>query len=315
MIDMSIRFFKKIYNEDVIYHYTKTSTAIDYILFNEQLKFSGRVNSIDPTESRKASRSIVSTGHFADIEKDVNFHNESNQLNDIVSSLENSFNQISFCKNYMGHEFASENYSSQFEGHEEIFGFTKPRMWERYADNYSGVCLAFSRKKVLDLNEKRFKLICKDVEYLKYSKLTCRKVDYISGNYLLEVGYDKYEEDIKQIAESSFFCKHVDYDGENEFRIGAYYEEANCIAEEIKGEFQFGKTMMLDVKGCVEAIFISSYANLKQKKDLLNYAEKLNVPIIEMVWKHDSFQPIDYKQEVDFYKNLSQNVTDTFISS
>jgi len=205
MIHMSINFFKKIYSEDVIYHYTKTSTAIDYILFNEQLKFSGRVNSIDPTESRKASRRIVSTGHCANIDRDINFHNESNQLNDLVSNLENSFHQINFCKNYMGHEFASEYYYSQFEGNEELFGFTKPRMWERYADNYSGICLAFSRKKILALNENRFKLICKDVEYLKYNELTCRKVDYISGNYLLEVGYDKYKEDIKQNAESSFF--------------------------------------------------------------------------------------------------------------
>lgn len=311
MIDMSINFFKKIYNEDVLYHYTKASTAIDFILFNEQLKFSGRTNSIDPTESRKANRRIVSTGHYVDLNKSKDFYNESNQLNNLVSNLEDSFNQISFCKNYIGHEFASEYYYSQFEGHEEIFGFTKPRMWERYADNYSGVCLAFSKKKILAVNEIKHKLIYKDVEYLKYSELGCRKVDYISGNYLLDVGYDKYKEDIEKIAESSFFCKHIDYDGENEFRIGTYYEEERCVAEEIKGEFQFGKTMMLDTKECLEAIFISSYANMKQKNDLLDYAEKLNVPIIEMVWKHDSFEPIDYKQQVDFYKNLDITISGT----
>lgn len=58
---MSINFFKKIYNEDIVYHYTKAATAIDFILFNEHLKFSRRKNSIDPVESRKANRGIIST--------------------------------------------------------------------------------------------------------------------------------------------------------------------------------------------------------------------------------------------------------------
>jgi len=302
-------FFKKIYSEDVLYHYSKASIAIDHILFNKQLKFSERKNSIDPTESRRASRSIITTGAYVDQKKDKKFYDESNLLNSSLSNLENLFNQICFCKNNIGHDFSSEHYYSQFEGHEEIFGFTKPRMWERYADNYSGVCIAFSKKKILALNETKFELICKDVEYLKYNELACRKVDYISGNYLLKVGFDKYKESINHIAESSFFCKHVDYKGENEFRIGAYLKEVNCIAEEINGEFHFGKTMMLNISGCIEAIFISSYANTNQKKTLLEYANKLDVPIIEMVWKHDSFSPIDYKETMELYKSIISDDT------
>lgn len=305
MIDMNISFFKKIYNDDVIYHYTRASTAIDYILFNEQLKFSRRNNSIDPIESRKANRRIVSTGSYVDRTRDEKFNEESNRLANLVAGLESSFNQICFCKNYMGSEFATESYNTQFQGHEEIFGFTKAKMWERYADNYSGVCLAFSKKKIQALNETKHRLIYKDIEYLKYTELACRKVDYISADFLFDVGYDKYKERIEQIAESSFFCKHIDYDGENEFRIGVYHDEEKCIAEEIRGEFHFGKTMMLNTEECLEAIFMSSYANTRQKKSLLEYGEKLDVPIIEMVWEHDSFTPINYKETVEFYKSIT----------
>lgn len=301
---MNINFFKKIYNEDAIYHYTQASTAIDYILFNEQLKFSRRHNSIDPIESRRANRGIVFTGSYVDGIRDQKFNDESNQLAKLVASLENSFNQICFCKNHMGSEFSSENYYTQFQGHEEIFGFTKARMWERYADNYSGVCLAFSKEKIKALNETKHTLIYRDIEYLKYVELASKKVDYISANFLFEVGYDKYKEIIEQIAESSFFCKHIDYAGENEFRIGVYHEEEKCIAEEFRGEFRFGKTMMLNTKGCLEAIFMSSYANTKQKKCLLEYGEKLDVPIIEMVWEHDSFKPVDYKKQCEFYRRM-----------
>ena len=302
MINISLKFFKKIYNEDVIYHYTKASTAIDYILFNEQLKFSKRQKSIDPTESRKVNRSTVFTGSFMEKKVDKKISHESNELINRVSGLESLFSQICFCKNDLGHEFDSENYITQFEGHEEIFGFTKPRMWERYSDNYRGVCLAFSKKKILALNSKKYQLICKDVEYLKYRELECRKVNYTYGNHLFTVGFDNYSRQIEEIAESSFFCKHIDYIGENEFRIGVYHEDDKCIAEEIRGEFQFNQTMLLDIRECIEAIFISSFANKQQKKTLLEYADNMNVPIIEMVWKHDSFEPKDYRESEKLYK-------------
>jgi hypothetical protein len=305
MVNMDIDFFKKMYNEDVIYHYTKASTAIDYILFNDQLKFSHRNKSIDPIESKKVNRGIVSTGTHTDRIRDKQFNDEANNLARAVLGLENSFNQICFCKNHVGSNFASKYYHTQFEGHEELFGFTKSRMWERYADNYSGVCLAFSKEKLISLNETKHKLIYKDVEYLKYIDLTCRKVDYISANYLTNVGYEKYKERIEEIAESSFFCKHLDYNGENEFRIGAYHKEETCIAEENNGEFHFGNTMILNIEGCLKAIFMSSYANTRQKKSLLEYAESLNVPIIEIIWKHDSFEPIDYKATVEFYQSIT----------
>jgi hypothetical protein len=313
MIDMNISFFKKIYNEDVVYHYIKASTAIDYVLFNEQLKFGLRSSSIDPIESRKARRAIVSTGACVDMKNDKQFHDETNRLANLVAALENSFNQICFCKNHKGSEFASENYYTQFQGHEEIFGFTKARMWERYADNYSGVCLAFSKKKILSLNESEQKLIYRDVDYLKYRELFCRKIGDISANYLTKVGYDKYKERIEQIAESSFFCKHIDYNGENEFRIGVYHDDEKCIVEEINGNYQTGKTMMLNIRGCLEAIFMSSYANRSQKNSLLEFAEKLDVPLIEMVWEHDSFTPRNYKDTVAFYKSITCNNTDNSI--
>lgn len=241
---MRLGFFKSIYNEDIIYHYTKASTAIDYILFNNQLKFGRRKNSIDPTESREARRGTIITGGYMDKKIDEKFSKEADQLDKTVSNLEKLFHQVCFCKNNMGHEFASENYLTQFEGHEEIFGFTQPRMWERYSDNYFGVCIAFSKKKIIEKNS-HLNLISKDLEYLRYQELACRKVNNISGNYLYQVGYKKYNEEIEQITESSFFCKHIDYIGENEFRMGTYYEEDKCIAEEIKGEFHFNKTIML----------------------------------------------------------------------
>ena len=68
---------KKIYNEDIIFHYTKASTAIDYILFNEQLKFNQRNSSIDPIESRNARRGILFTEAYVDKKIDKKFNDSS----------------------------------------------------------------------------------------------------------------------------------------------------------------------------------------------------------------------------------------------
>ena len=304
---MNINFFKKIYNEDVVFHYTKSSTAIDFILSNQELRFSKRRRSIDPVESIIANRStFYNTGGDCSNNKiDAEHYKQSDELVKQIFELEEMFWQICFCKNTLGSDFASENYITQFHGNEELFGFTKPRMWERYADNYQGLCLAFSKKKLIERNENNYRLISKDVEYLKYVDLASRKIDSISGNYLAKVGFEQYNEELKKMAESSFFCKHIDYSGEDEFRIGVYYDSDKCAAEKFRGEYHFFESMMLDIKDCLEAIFISSFANEKQKEMLLNYADKLEVPILEMVWKHNSFEAIDYRSSVNLYKSMT----------
>jgi len=297
-------FFKSIYNDDIIYHYTKASTAIDYILYNEQLRFNSRRNSIDPIESRTARRSSSYYGPEKEESISKKHVKDCNELHEDLSSLEDRFHQICFCKNHKGSDFANEQYLSGFSGHEELFGFTKPRMWEQYADNYNGVCTTFSKEKILNLNSNKIDLLNGNVRYLSFMELSEKKIGDISGNYLLNVGKDKYKEQNTKKVKESYFYKHKDYSGENEYRIGTLYEEKKCSAEMNRDEVIIGKTIMLDVSGCIEAIFISSYANNRQKKDLLNYAIKLDVPIIEMNWKHDSFEPVDYKATKELYDKL-----------
>lgn len=296
---MDIKFFKNLYNEDIIYHYTKASTAIDFILYNNQLKFKEYKESNDPIESAHARRGTIYTG--AEVGKHLKIEdvNDTNELHDRISSLEKNFYQVCFCKNHMGEIFSSENCICDFEGHEEIFGFTKLRMWDQYADNFAGVCLALSKGKILSANEKKLNLIAGDVTYYKFRELSSMKMGDIQGNHLVNVGKEVYLNQIEERVKQSFFYKHLDYKGENEFRIGTLYNEKKCIVDWHKGKLVFGKTMMLDITNCIEAIFMSSYANDKQKDVLLDYANKLKIPIIEMDWKHDSFEPRDYKKSME----------------
>lgn len=59
-------------------------------------------------------------------------------------------------------------------------------------------------------------------------------------------------------------------------------------------------------------IFVSGYANARQKNDLLRYANSLNIPIVEMNWQHNSFECGDYREQQQLIskiieKNKSSN--------
>ena len=54
-------------DNDTIYHYTKAATAIDYILFNQELRFSRTLNSSDPIESKRAIRSAAYFGNETNV--------------------------------------------------------------------------------------------------------------------------------------------------------------------------------------------------------------------------------------------------------
>ncbi len=295
-IPMSNNFFKNIYTDDIIYHYTKASTAIDHILFNDQLRFGGAAKSIDPIENGTVDRMTV---YFSenDMQSGKDHIRDTDELHNFIIDLETQFQQICFCKNSNGEDFASPYYHSQFQGHEELFGFAKPRMWDQYADRYTGVCIAFSKERILSLNKSELELIEDDVQYLTYRQLSEKKVGNIQGDYLIEVGKDIYMNQLKEQAKQSFFYKHKDYSGENEFRIGTLFNKHKCSIGRNRGKLIFYETMMLDISNCIKAIFMSNYANVKQKNDLLHYANSLNIPLIEMNWQHNSFECGDYREQ------------------
>lgn len=301
---MNIDFFKSIYNNDTIYHYTKASTAIDFILFHNQLKFSNARKSYDPIESRKAHRSTVYHDSEVNKQRDKQHSQDAGELHAYIDNIEQQFLQVCFCQNTMGSDFASEYYFSTFQGHEELFGFTKLRMWDQYAEHFSGVCIAFSKEKVLSLNIERLELIAGDVKYLTFQDLSTKKIGDIQGNYLATVGKARYKEQLEQMIKESLFCKHVDYSGECEYRIGTLFNKEKCSIQTVRDEMIFDRNIMLDISGCVKAIFVSSFANEKQKKDLLQYAHTFDVEVVEMRWQHDSFEPRNYRKWVEFVNSF-----------
>lgn len=304
-VNMNNSFFKSIYKDDIVFHYTKATTAIDFILYNNELKFGRGKQSNDPIESSQAERCTVY--HSFGKQEDENHPYEINELHEFIEDLEMRFHQISFCKNFMGEEFGSKYYHTSFEGHEELFGFAKPRMWDQYADRFTGVCLAFSKNKILDLNNLKLELVSDNMEYLTFQQLRERKVGNIQGEFLIKVGKLDYKAKLEEQTKKSFFYKHQDYSGENEYRIGTFYDKDKCSVDRVRGKLIFDKSMMLDITNCIETIFVSNYANNRQKSDLLEHAKALNVPLVEMNWLYNSIECGNYIEQLNLLSIIEES--------
>lgn len=289
-------FFEKIHTQDIIYHYTKASTAIDYILYENTLKFSLRTSSRDPIEKIGLDARVVSEywGGKDEYEKVCNKNrNSALELAKEINELVKEYAQISFCRNE-DCDFDFLNYvGDDFYGYEEKYGFTKPRMWEQYADKYKGVCLAFSKNKIENKNKNLLNL-SGIVEYKSYSELSIKDND-VSLNAINNIGSKEYKKKLNKRLKEQLFWKHKDYIGESEYKI--------CTPS---------NNSMLDIKDCLVAIFISEYTNKKQKDCLLEDANKYKVPIINIKWKNNSIELIDYRKEAQFIqeyiKRKSKNV-------
>jgi len=210
---MGVELLKVFEGDDVLFHYTSTETALEFILEKKQLRFSSRKNTNDPIENGDITK-YFSGGSLSELSKE-----EYNYLKSYYAFKLNNIKQLSFCKN----EIDNKEYDRQFIKPYEYYGGLKPRMWEQYGNNYNGVCLIFSKDKLLKQINNQF--YPDNVNYDKYSILEQKMLSFNIPK-VKEIGIENYCEIIfKNIFIKSLFLKHKDYEGENEFRILTFSEK------------------------------------------------------------------------------------------
>lgn len=245
--------------EDTIFHYCKLNTAIEFILHKLELRLSPRKESHDPLESSDPMYNIVSFGHGNENKAS---HKEADEIrNDVISKL-HKLKQVCFCMNN-----TDTDYSNELMLPYEYYGFLKPRMWHQYADNYKGVCLAFSKKELL----RNSNLIPEKINYLKYDSLNLN--ESINLNALNDNGFENYFNSYFEKVEKTIFRKHIDYIGESEFRLCTYSDS----------EFDY-----IDISKALIGIIapqnnISDFA----LKTLDKYADRYNIDLLYLLWQSD----------------------------
>jgi hypothetical protein len=182
-------------HNDEVCHYTKLSTAIEYILKDNVLQFSSLKNTNDPYEYKKRilqfswnNQSIV-----ADENKRIRINNRFNEI------ILNRTKVICFCN-----------------GKNEP-AYDKPRMWAQYGDNHRGVCFVFSKDVLNDAMGIEYpgkKYFFEDIFYSKI--LDHKRWKY---RFVNEDCDGKEEEYIQKNYREIFFNKDEDYRDESETRL------------------------------------------------------------------------------------------------
>ncbi len=221
-------------SDDALFHYTKSSTALEHILKEMKLRLSPLKSFIGTKEYFFHQPSGFG---FRDRINDSSIEEKRARINWEVDKLKKKVNIGCFCSNKqrVGKINVKDiveilkNQKIWIARYYDIFmpnkGYDKDRMWETYAENMKGVCLVFSKE---DINKE---IKNKGFKYLSYSVKYCK-------DYFNEIeSYDfnnPPDREAKKFLESKLFIKPFDYRDENEYRILIYSEGDEEIFIDIK---------------------------------------------------------------------------------
>ena len=270
-------------DKDTVFHYTNMRVAIEHILFQRQLRFSKSVKTNDPREYNDwvfsaAGQSSHSNNNILSPEKYVEANFKINQI------IKSDYKLACFCSNKIPNP-SDGNYVSTIQ-----HGYDRLRMWSQYGEAFYGICIAFSASSLKQQLREQLggstSIYANHVDYDQDLRVTDRNLKWLNGNDLMGKDVDKVanayvekEENIKGI----FFTKHIDYSGENEYRI---------IVHDPDNSFEY-----LDISKCFKAVLLGDRFPVVYKKMIKNFCDELNIEGKEVKWRYGklSLTNIDYR--------------------
>lgn len=207
------KFLTAISSADAVFHYTRKSTALEKILFEDCFKFSSFANANDPYEYKDK---MIGDGGWGWEE----VRDEADKTCEVLDKLLKDVSYISCCANTFE------------QGSLKIHGFLRSRMWSQYGESHKGVCLVFSKEKLINLIREKYKDVMysfyqADVDYKEYLNAN-------SGYDSIEINSDSFEgktpsdiaiDHIEKYQRELLFSKQRDYIDEHEHRIVALRKE------------------------------------------------------------------------------------------
>lgn len=184
---------------------------MEHIFDKKELRLSPYTKTNDPREYKERSFVMIGDGIPSDSIYDKHFKTDF-EFNNLIKQR---CKITSFCNDTW------ERFGSSFNPWKR--GFAKSRMWSQYGENQAGVCLCFSRKKLVEVITSKLEeddeIIYQNVDYEDFSHDSINATTF-SGNKLEELESAKYIAlHLKENTGGLFFKKAEDYTNENEFRI------------------------------------------------------------------------------------------------
>jgi len=252
-----------------LYHYTKATTALDYIFKNRELRFGSYASTNDPKES-KAWEFDLGTNENRDLGK----YKMSEVSSWLSAELKQRTNLVCFSMDTA--PLTGDHLTDIFKR-----AFSKPRMWSQYADRHTGVCIVFDWKKLAGLIQSQFGsadlVLAGPVSYIDRSVVR----DLSAHEYMINVdameilGREAYvQTHLRAHYKSLFFEKMIDWRDEVEWRWVVFSDREGDL--------------YLDVRDSVAGLIFGENTEEKVVQDLMDLTEGWGLRYMGLKWKNSS---------------------------
>lgn len=265
-------------DQNLLYHYTKTQTAIECILEHMEIRFTAPKNSHDPLEflDNAHGASWIDTG-------------DKKKSQRLIAQLLKKGKEINRIRKHIVKIlcFSVDIDYRDADTPDRLFhkGFCRSRMWSQYAEGHKGICLVFNKKLLIQQLQGSFDIFTNNVDYNNHISRILNPLSTIDEQNRHTAAKDIVLEN----KEAYFFTKLNDYRDEQEFRICVYSEEK--ADQEHITEF-FGDSLQAIILGCK---FPKAYElNIKQ------FSECHNIPVFQLSW-HSGSPDIRAKNEFSYH--------------
>jgi len=181
--------------DEYLYHFTSFDKFINGISESKSIRLSSILNVNDPLDYKERTFRNKQLFKQGEAIKSISKRNE------YIKTLKTKW--IDNCKIAC---FSTSNSQSGIEG------FQLANLWSYYAENHSGVCIAFDKKKVLSYFDENFSHLYPLRNIVEYKN----KLDYF--RYNTEYNQNEYK-GIKDNKSTLFFEKLKAWDREQEYRL------------------------------------------------------------------------------------------------
>jgi hypothetical protein len=253
------------HGRDYLFHYTKASITNSRILDTMQLQLFPLEKVDDPRENKWIYFGYRYMPRFKDFKPPQSFGDPDLMGADYL--FDTYFRRHSkiccFCQN---------------DSRRKVPGYEKSRMWNQYAENYAGVCIVFSKSKLI----KRAKMTFENCIYASV------KYDLMKGRSAILPDYHMRKHKIKdttvewlllKVYNNLYFEKHMDYRDENEFRIVTIDKE--------------NEEVYIDISDSIEGVVLGDAMETDTKWKIMEKCHNHEIPHYEQVVFNRQFVYID----------------------
>lgn len=244
--------------DDLLYHYTRTPTALEYIFPSLKIRMGAPPDMNDP---RETSPWEFLWGTFDPLGPWFHANSDESTIEDIDAEFRSKDRKLDRLLRLSARMacftadrplfLEDREYASLDVRHEDLQlpGYLHDRMWAQYADNHKGVCIVFDRERLLKSVREYFgdrgQLVSGSVAYVLDPGAAFYNHYYDDVRDLGDTGYARHLR--KQKPGHLYLTKSVDWLSEEEFRVV-------WISEDDIDD----KPELVPVEGCIVALYLGS---------------------------------------------------------